>query len=111
MENTFWNIHRDGSFVKAFKKSFTLYVDSGMRKKAEAEIEKLRGGKKRKHLASEEFKASFRKLIIEHYLRKIHCFYIHDTSNHFLCLNSARPESESQVATGSHGGDEENYLG
>ena len=97
--------------MESFKKSFTLYVDSGMRKKAEAEIEKLRGENKDKDLASEDFKASFRKLIIEHYLRKIHCFYIHNTSNHFLCLNSARPESESQAATGSHGGDQENYLG
>ena len=97
--------------MESFKKSFTLYVDSGMRKKAEVEIEKLRGGKKHKHLASEDFKARFYKLIIEHYLCKIHCFYIHNTSNHFLCLNTARSKSESQAATGSHGGDQENYLG
>ena len=39
MENTFWNISRDGNFAKSFKKSFTLYVDSGMKMKAEAEID------------------------------------------------------------------------
>ena len=112
LENTFWN-RGDGNFVESFKKSFTLYVDSGMRKKAEAEIEKLRSENTRKHLASEDFEARFYKLIIEHCLCKIHCFYIHNTSNHFLCLNTAHSESESQAATGSHhdGGDQENYLG
>ena len=108
MENSFWN-RQDGNFVESFKKSFTLYVDSGMRKKAEVEIDELGG--ESKLLASEDFKARFRKLIIEHYLRKIHCFYIHNTSNHFLWLNTAHSESESQAATGSHGGDQENYLG
>ena len=97
--------------MECFKKSFTLYVDSGTRKKAEAEIEKLRSENTRKRLAIEDFKERFYNLIIEHYLRKIHCFYIHNTSNHFLCLNTARSESESQAATGSHGGAQENYLG
>lgn len=76
MENTFWDIHRDGNIVQSFEKSFTLYVDSGIRKKVEAEIDMLRnehwqgGGP-----ANENFKAKFCNLIIEHYLRKIHCFY------------------------------------
>ena len=79
MENTFWNISKvkDGNFAKSFKKSFILYVDSGMKKKAEAEIDELGG--ESKLLGSEDFKARFLKLIIEHYLRKIHCFYIHST--------------------------------
>ena len=79
MENTFWNISRDapGKFVKSFKKSFKLYVDSGMRKKAEAEIDEL--GVESKLLASEDFMARFLKLIIENYLRKILCFCIHSS--------------------------------
>ena len=92
MENTFWNISRDGNFMELFKKSFTLYVESGMRKKMEADIDILRnqGG----HLVTNnsEFKAKFCKVIIEHYLRKFHsrCFYLHSTStNHFLHLNIA----------------------
>ena len=78
MENSFWNISRDGNFVKSFKESFTLYIDSGMRMKAEAEANILRdeqGG--HEHLGTDEFQARFCKLIIDHYLRKIHCFYIH----------------------------------
>ena len=68
MENTFWDIHRDGNIVQSFEKSFTLYVDSGIRKKVEAEIDMLRnehwqgGGP-----ANENFKAKFCNLIIEHY--------------------------------------------
>ena len=79
MENTFWN-GRDGNFVESFKQSFTLYVESGMRMKAEAEIDILpnvQGGSL--YQVTEDFKARFCKLIIEHYLRKIHCFYLHLT--------------------------------
>ena len=77
MENTFWNIQRDGNFVESFKKSFTLYVDSGMRKKVEAEIDILRNEQgESEFVATKDFKARFLKLIIDHYLRKIHCFYI-----------------------------------
>ena len=77
MENTFWNISRDGNFAKSFKKSFTLYVDSGLRMKAEAEIDILsnvQGGSL--YQATKDFKTKFCNLIIEHYLRKIHCFYV-----------------------------------
>ena len=73
MENTFWNISRlqvgDSNFVKIFKKSFTVYVESGTRKKVEADIECL-------EIASDEFKEKFFKLIIENKLRKFHCFYL-----------------------------------
>ena len=77
MENTFWNISNDGNFVELFKKSFTLYVESGMKKKMEAEIDILRnqGGQ----LVTKEFKAKFYKIIIEHYLSGFHCFYFHLT--------------------------------
>ena len=66
--------------MKCFIKSFTLYVDSGMREKAEAEIEKMRNVEGESELlVREDFKARFSKLIIDHYLRKIHCFYINST--------------------------------
>ena len=91
MENTFWNISRDGNFVELFKKSFTLYVESGTRKKVEADIAIL--SNQSGHPATDEFKAKFCKIIIEHYLCKFHCFYLHllplNTFNHFLCLNTA----------------------
>ena len=82
MENTFWN-QRDGNFVKSFKRSFKLYVDSGMKKKVEAEIDGLRneqGGSR----ATEDFKAKFYTFIIEHYLCKIHFFYL--CSTHLMTL-------------------------
>ena len=66
MENTFWNTSGDGDFVKLFKKSFTLYVESGIRKKMEADIEILinQGG----HPATKNFKAKLCKIVFEHYL-------------------------------------------
>ena len=77
MENTFWN-SRDGNFVESFKKSFTLYVDSGMRKKVEADIDMLKneqgGGP-----VTKDFRAKVYNFVIEHYLCKIHCFYLHST--------------------------------
>jgi hypothetical protein len=78
MENSFWHSNRlgDGNFVELFKKSFKLYVKSGMMKKMEADINLLRndfelGG----HPVTEDFRAKFFMFITEHYLRKIHCFY------------------------------------
>ena len=61
-------------------KSFNLYVESGMREVVEADIDILSG-----HLAiqSDEFKAEFCKIIIDHLLRKFHCFFVLDTSNYF----------------------------
>ena len=77
MENTFWNNSRDDNFVELFKKSFTLYVESGMRKKTEAEIDELRYEQGR-HPVTEDFKAKFHNFIIDHYLHKIY-FYFHST--------------------------------
>jgi len=77
MANTFWNISRDDNFVELFKKSFTSYVDSGIRMKVKAAIDGLineQGG----WMVTEDFKAKF-KVIIEHYLCKFHCFYLHST--------------------------------
>ena len=69
MENSFWDsdISRDGNFVKSFKKSFKLYVDSGMKKKVEADIDILGNGQG----GSSDFKKMFYNFIIEHNLRKI----------------------------------------
>ena len=90
MENTFWNISSDGNFVKLFKKSFTLYVESGTREKVEADIENL-GYPDRswdsKATELEEYKEKFLKIIMEHNLRKfpsrLFLFAI-NTSNHFI---------------------------
>jgi hypothetical protein len=82
MENTFWNIStqagRGGNFVKLFKKSFALYVESGTRKKLAAAIDILRnelGGDQ----VTKDFKEKYFKIITEHYLRKFHCFFLHST--------------------------------
>jgi len=77
-ENTFWDISSDGNFVDSFKKTFKLYVESGMRKKTEADIEVLRnehGG----CLVTEDFRADFYEFITQHSqaLCKIHYFYLH----------------------------------
>ena len=81
MENTFWNgLLGPDNFVESFKQSFKLYVDSGMKKKVEAEIDILRNEQGESDCPlTEDFRARFHKLVIDHYLRKIHCFYIHLT--------------------------------
>ena len=76
MENTFWStgINKDhGDFMKSFKKSFTLYVESGMKKKVEADIDIL--CHQSVDLATDEFKGNFCKFIIKHYLRKFHFIF------------------------------------
>ena len=89
MENTFWNISSDGNFVKLFKKSFTLYVESGTREKVEADIEilGLPGRYWDSEAELEEYKEKFLKIIMEHNLRKfpsrLFLFAI-NTSNHFI---------------------------
>ena len=65
--------------MELFKKSFTLYVESGTRKKVEADIDILRH--QSLHLAADEFEEKFCKIVIEHYLRKFHCFNLH-----LICL-------------------------
>ena len=77
-ENTLWDINGDGNFVELFKKSFTLYVESGLREIAERDIDILRneeGG----FSVTKDFKAKFYKFIVDYYLRKFHCFYSHLT--------------------------------
>jgi hypothetical protein len=98
LENSFWNISRDGvNFVESFIKSFSLYVESGMRKEMEAEIDIL-GNDEGGFLVTKDLKAQFRKIITEHYLCKIHLLlFTLKISNHFLCLNTARPATEDQA--------------
>ena len=77
-ENTFWDMSRDGNFVELFKKSFTLYVESGMSERMKIDIDILRNDQG-EFLVTEVFKARFYRFIVEHYLRKFHCFYLHLT--------------------------------
>jgi hypothetical protein len=73
MENTFWSIE-DGNFVELFKKSFELYVESGMRKKIEADI--FGNGQGGHLVTTEDGKAEFYMFITRHFLCKIHCFFM-----------------------------------
>ena len=79
MENTFWHISgdSDGGFVELFKKSFRLYVESGMIKKVEVDILRDEEGGR---LVTEDSdcKADFYKFITGHYLRKFK-FFLHLT--------------------------------
>ena len=86
MENTFWNINLDTgrdpsnlNFIKLFEKSFTLYVESGMREMTERDIEVLRNEHGEFSDEAEDFNARFCKFIFDHYLRKFHCFYLYST--------------------------------
>jgi hypothetical protein len=97
-ENTFWDISRDGTrnFVELFKKSFTSYVESGMSKMVERDIDILRN-KQGEFSVTEDFKAKFYKFIVDHYLCKFQLFqFVLSTSNHWhcLCLNTAQSESD-----------------
>ena len=73
-ENTFWDISRDSNFVELFKKSFTLYVESGLREMMEMGIIDILRDKKGIFLVTKDLKAKFYKFIVDHYLRKFHCF-------------------------------------
>ena len=78
-ENTLWDINGDGKFVELFKKSFTLYVESGLREMTERDIDILRNDQGRFSLEDSDFSPKFHKFIVDHYLRKFHCFYLHLT--------------------------------
>ena len=55
--------------MEQFKKSFTLYVESGMRDMTERDIQILRN--EQGPLNDGEFY----KFIVNHYLGKFHCYY------------------------------------
>jgi hypothetical protein len=67
-----------GRFVELFKKSFTSYVESGMKEMVEIDIEMLRN-EHGEFLVTKDFKAKFYKFIVDHYLCKFHCFYLRST--------------------------------
>ena len=94
LENSFWNQATDSDFVDSFKKSFTLYVESGIRKTTEAAIDVLRneqGG----HPVTVEFEAKLHKIIMDHRLCKLDSFYSHSTFlTFFFVLNPAHPEDQ-----------------
>jgi hypothetical protein len=78
LENTFWTFGRDGNFdfVESFKKSFTLYGESGMREKVEAAIDVLKneqGG----WAVTKDVVEKFYKIIVGHFLCRFHFFYLH----------------------------------
>ena len=78
-ENTLWDINGDGKFVELFKKSFTLYVESGLREMTERDIDILRNEQGRFSVKDWDFKAKFYKFVVDHYLRKFYCFCFHLT--------------------------------
>ena len=76
MENTFWNSRKGGKFVELFKKTFAIYVDSGMKKKTEADIDDILQHDGGEFPLTKNFKTQFCKIIIEHYLRRFFLFSI-----------------------------------
>ena len=64
--------------MELFKKSFTLYVESGLREMTERDIDMLKNGQG-EFSVTKDFNAKFYKFIVHHYLRKFHCFYLHLT--------------------------------
>jgi hypothetical protein len=97
LEKSFWS-RKGGKFTELFKKSFKLYVESGMRKKVEAAINILinepeEGGCQCLKPETEDFRAKFYMIISEHFLCKIHCFYLHLT--HLTTFTEIQPIQKS----------------
>ena len=69
--------------MELFKKSFTLYVESGMREKTERDIDILRS-EQGELLVTKDFNAKFYKFIVDHYLRKFLFLFAFNTYNHCL---------------------------
>ena len=82
--------------MELFKKSFTLYVESGMRQKTEADIQVIITDIWKNERGN--FKEKFSNFIIEHYLCKFLCFYLHSTYlvTTFIHINTAHP-GESDI--------------
>jgi len=68
MENTFWVIDGHPNFVERFKKSFTVYVESGKREMTESDIEMFRNEGGEISAKARGFRAKFCKFIFDHYL-------------------------------------------
>ena len=83
MENTFWNVTKDGGFVELFEKSFTSYVENGMMQLVETDIDILRdeqGGFSPR--VTKDFNAKFYKFIVDHFLRKLLSFIVSICTRH-----------------------------
>jgi hypothetical protein len=65
---------REGNFFESFKKSFELYVESGMRKKTEADLDTFRN-EQDGFRVTEGFQAEFCKFITEHHLCKFFIYF------------------------------------
>ena len=63
--------------MELFKKSFTLYVESGLREMTERDIDILRNEQGGFSVEDWDFIAKFCKFIVDHYLRKFHCSVQH----------------------------------
>ena len=99
-----------GNFVELFKKSFTLYVKSGMREMTERDIDILRN-EQGEFSVTKAFKAKFYKFIVDHYLRKFHFFlFALDTSNRCLCLLNTDQPGESRAHTYREPAGEESWA-
>ena len=77
-----------------------------MREMVERDIDMLRNEQGEILCQAEDFKAKFYKFIVDHYLRKFHCFFFTfdsvTSTNHHLCLlNTAQPEESQAHAHGS----------
>ena len=59
-----------------FKKTFASYVESGMKKKTEADIDDILKNVQGEFPLTKDFKTRFCKIIIEHYLRKFLFIYL-----------------------------------
>ena len=86
MEHSFWSIdrHSNLNIVELFKKSFTLYVESGMKEMTERDLGVLRNEQGEfpvRYRFQEDLEEKLHKVISDHYLRirKFHCFYLHST--------------------------------
>jgi hypothetical protein len=98
VENSFWNHGGHGNFVDSFQKSFTLYVESGMKKKVESHIGVFQ------HQQAGQIrvvdKKELYKIVMEHCLCKLHsyCLYLlaPDASTF---LNAAHSDQQAAVST------------
>ena len=90
--------------MKLFKKSFALYVESGIKKKTEAGLDilrkELKGARGHSVTVSKDFKEKFYMFIMEQYLREFHCFYIFFALDltMIFCPNTAHPEDHHDQA-------------
>ena len=106
MENTFWDITKlgDGKFRELFQKSFTLYVKSGVMKIVEIDIDMLRN-EQGEFSVNKDFEAKFYRFIVDHYLRKFHCFHLYLTHLSTFLKTAISGEFQARARGESVGGE------